>query len=280
MTLSAHTDGRALVNEIAASTHRYCLHSHTQFCDGHAPMSEMAAAARAAGFLHYAFTPHSPIPVPSGCNMAPEKVPEFLEEVERLRAEYAPEMSVYSGMEIDYLSRDWGPHIAYFRELPLDIRIGSVHFVPNQRGEFVDCDGRYERFAGYLRERFGGDIRYVVERYFEQVSEMLSLGGFDILGHLDKIAGNASQALEGIEQTGWYQDAVNTLIDSVISSGVAVEVNTKAWERSRRFFPAEIWWPRLAEAGINPVVNSDAHTPELIEAGRAEAYRRLGLVGL
>ncbi len=34
---------------------RYNFHSHTQFCDGHAPMEAFAAAASAAGFSHYGF---------------------------------------------------------------------------------------------------------------------------------------------------------------------------------------------------------------------------------
>ena len=37
-------------------------------------------------------------------------------------------------MEIDYLNDDWGPANDYFQSLPLDYRIGSVHFIPT-RGE-------------------------------------------------------------------------------------------------------------------------------------------------
>ena len=69
-------------------------------------------------------------------------------------------------MEIDYLNDDWGPANDYFQSLPLDYRIGSVHFIPTRGGDFVDIDGSPDRFVVNLRERFGGDLRYVVETFF------------------------------------------------------------------------------------------------------------------
>ena len=63
----------SLITEITAATDRYNLHSHTQFCDGHAPMEAMARAASDCGMLHYGFSPHSPICVESGANMSHKK---------------------------------------------------------------------------------------------------------------------------------------------------------------------------------------------------------------
>lgn len=47
---------------IINSTRAYNLHSHTQFCDGHAPMADFAAYAASIGMKHYGFTP-TPYPV-------------------------------------------------------------------------------------------------------------------------------------------------------------------------------------------------------------------------
>lgn len=257
----------------------YNLHSHTQFCDGRADMATMAEAASNDGLKVYGFTPHSPIPVESKCNMKLETVDDYVSEAERLKGIYDGKMRLLTGMEIDFLSHDFGPHIDLFQKLHqdgrLDYRIGSVHFVPNQEGVPFDCDGRFERFNDYLQNAFRGDLRYVVETYLEQVLRMIEEGGFEILGHLDKIAGNASQADPEIEKQGWYQSLVDEIIREAAYRGLAIEINTKAYNEKGRFFPALMWWRKLKELGIVPIINSDAHYPDKILAGRDEAYKLL-----
>lgn len=269
----------SLIADITKETDLYNLHSHTQFCDGHATMEEMASAAREAGLLHYGFSPHSPINVTSGANMDAESVRAYLDETERLKAVHAPALRLYAAMEIDYISPDWGPHTDYFQKMPLDYRIGSVHFVPNQDGIPIDCDGSAERFARYLKEGFQGDLRYVVEKYFEQVLTMLELGGFDMLGHFDKIAQNASTIDPDIESYSWYQALIKDVISHVGGSEApAVEINTKYIYDKKRFFPEARWWPMVVESGAVICVNSDAHYPDRITNGRDDALRLLAEV--
>lgn len=267
------------IQQIASLTRDYNFHSHTQFCDGHAPMEVMAEAACRAGMRHYAFTPHSPIDIPSPCNMSYADVDLFLREVGRLQRIYGDRIRLYSGMEIDYISPSMGPHLPWFRDLDLDLRIGSVHFVPDRKGNPVDCDGRPERFCRYLNERFGGDLRYVIEKFYAQTAEMIARGGFDIVGHIDKIGNNASHACPGVEEEAWYVDLVESVIDEAIASGVAIELNTKHFGTFGRFFPDPRRWERLRRAGVRLIVNSDAHDPEKIRAGRDEAFRRLAEAG-
>lgn len=263
------------IKEIISSTTRYNLHSHTQFCDGHAPMEDMAAAAFNEGMLHWGFSPHSPICIESPCNMSRDDMKTYLAEVARLQEIYQGRMDVLPALEIDFLSADFGPHIDYFQRLPLDYRIGSVHFVPNQEGVPLDCDGSFERFRRYLRDGYAGDLRYVTEKYFEQVLTMLERGGFDILGHFDKIAGNAAQADPSIEEQGWYEALVDDVISHSVAAGVTVEINTKAIHDRGRFFPARRWWEKLVAAGVPLAVNSDAHWPEKTNLGRDEALAEI-----
>lgn len=254
---------------------RYTLHSHTEFCDGRAQMEAFAREAVRTGMTHYGFTPHSPIPLESPCNMHRDKVPAYLAEVARLRREY-PQVHWLAGMEVDYLGREtgWGPANSYFASLPLDYRIGSVHFIPSQSGRWIDVDGRPERFIRYVGEAFEGDIRYVVDTFYAQSQQMLSEGGFDIIGHFDKIGLNASCHTPGIEDEVWYQKHVNDLIDTIIASGVTVEINTKTYADRGRYFPHRRYWQRLV-GRVPIVVNSDAHVPALIDASRAEVYTLL-----
>ncbi|MDD6723480.1 MAG: histidinol-phosphatase HisJ family protein [Bacteroidales bacterium] len=258
------------------STTRYNLHSHTQFCDGRGTMDQFARAAADAGLLHYGFTPHSPVPFDTPCNMKADDVPAYLAEVERIRKKYDT-VQFYAGMEIDYLGPEWGPAHPYFAGLDLDYSIGSVHFLPakSDPSRFIDVDGRPERFVQYMHEYFDDDIEYVVEEFYRRSSAMVRAGGFDILGHLDKIGANASYYLPGIERRRRYLDALNALVDDVIASGVCVEINTKSLAQTGRLFPRETVVARLYRAHVPLLVNSDTHYPDLINAGRPYALSLL-----
>lgn len=255
---------------------RYTLHSHTEFCDGRAQMEAFARRAAEERFTHYGFTPHSPVPIVSPCNMLADNVGRYLAEVDRIRRDHAGSgVSFMAGMEIDYLGDTWGPSSPYFDTIPLDYRIGSVHFIPSQSGELIDIDGRFESFRRKMAENFRDDIRYVVETFYAQSLKMVEAGGFDIIGHLDKVGHNAALYSPGIDREGWYMALADELVERVIGSGVTVELNTKAWRDHGRFFPSERLLRRLVEAGTPVIVNSDAHVPALIDASRDEAFALL-----
>ncbi len=262
--------------KITDKTRNYNLHSHTQFCDGHAPMAIMAEAAVKCGMEHYGFTPHSPIPFRSPCNMSEESVEEYFAEVRHLSA--LPGLSAckfYTGMEIDYIGDDWGPATEYFRNIGLDYSIGSVHFIPSQDGEPVDIDGKFENFKRRMSDNFRGDIEYVVDTFYAQSHKMIESGGFDILGHFDKVGLNASYYHPGIEDSSFYRPYVEAMIDTIIDKGLTIELNTKALAEHHRTFPGERYLPRLVDAGITILVNSDSHQPDKITAGRAEGFAML-----
>lgn len=252
----------------------YNLHSHTQFCDGRAEMEDFVKSAIEMGFTHYGFSPHSPIPINSTCNMKHENVSKYLEEFNRLKIKYAGLIKLYASMEIDYLGKEWGPLNSYFDAIPLDYRIGSIHFIPSDFG-YIDVDGSAENFKIKMERYFYKDIRHVVETYYHQSMEMLQTGGFDIIGHFDKIGHNASHYKEGIEQEAWYRKLVYDLMDLIIEKGVIVEVNTKAWVDHHRMFPSMAWLPYLRENGVPIIINSDAHFPHLINASRDVAMELL-----
>lgn len=255
-------------------TDRYNLHSHTEFCDGKATMEAFARKAVEYRFSLYGFTPHSPIPFHSPCNMLADKVGRYLNECDIIRERH-PETKFLKGMEIDYLGKDYGPAIPYFRDMGLDYSIGSVHFIRTQKGEWVDIDGSNEAFASRLVNYFSNDLDYIIKSFFEQSLEMISAGGFDIIGHFDKIADNADFISPGIEDNTRFIDSVDNLIDEIASAGITAEINTKKYDSKKRFFPRTVFWKKLKQKNIPIVVNSDAHVPALINAGRDEALKIL-----
>lgn len=267
-----------MIQEILADicdSRRYTLHSHTEFCDGRATMEAFARKAVEDGFTHYGFSPHSPITIPSPCNMLRDNVARYDEEYRRIRDTYGDRVKFYRAMEIDYLGDEWGPAHEYFASLHLDYTIGSVHFIPCQSGEYVDIDGNFENFRKKMDKYFHNDIRYVVETFYSRSCRMVETGGFDIIGHLDKVGCNAGYFQPGIESEQWYQALLDDLIHRVTDAGLVVEINTKAWHQHNRMFPHTDKWKKLVDAGTRLIVNSDVHVPALINAGRDEAYAML-----
>lgn len=238
-------------------------------------MAEIAEAAFRKGFKEWGLSPHSPVSCESGANMKFWDVPLFFKEAARLKKEFEGRMTVLTGMEIDYISPEFGPHIDYFKEMPLDYRIGSVHFVRTKDGRPVDVDGPAERFLRYLQSEYNGDLRYVAETYFAMEMEMLERGGFDIIGHLDKIGDNGSAADSTLEDQDWYAPLVEAVIAKAVEKGVVIEINTKAYPLRGRFFPAVRWWPLLKKYGAKIALSTDAHYPDRVDAGYAEAMRLL-----
>lgn len=274
------------LKEIISSTREYNFHSHTQFCDGRADMARFVAAAIEAGIKHYGFTPHSPIPVASPCNMKADRIDEYIAEFKRLKSLHGDKINLYLSMEIDYINEDWGASHSFFRSLPLDYRLSSVHFIPTADGsEMIDVDGKPASFIEKMHTYFDDDIRYVADTFYRQTLKMIEAGGFDIIGHFDKIGYNASCFSPGIEKEAWYQKHIRTVVDAIKETGLIAEVNTKAWlppvncsadearDYQPRLFPSPSTIELLLKTEIPLAVNSDTHFPERVNAGRPAAFR-------
>ncbi|MDM8269751.1 histidinol-phosphatase [Barnesiella viscericola] len=254
-------------------------HSHCEFCDGHAPMADFVEEAVAEGFASYGISSHAPFPVANNCNMHRERLADYLDEFHRLKSLYASKIELYVGLEIDFLDDTFNPSIPYFQELPLDYRIGSVHYIVTPDGTPIDTDGSPDRFRGYVDTYFGGDVDEAVRRFYRSSFRLIELGGFDFLGHLDKIGLNASLYRPGLDREAWYRQLVNDYLEAIASRHLLVEVNTKAFATRGRFFPNEDYFEQMHRLGIRVVVNSDAHYPAKINAGRPEALHALARAG-
>ena len=181
-------------------------------------------------------------------------------------------------MEVDFIDEYNGPSSKDVREYGLDYVIGSVHFIPNQNGEFHDIDGAPERFQKTLHDCFKNDLDYVVKTFWLQTQKMIAAGGFDIIGHIDKIALNASSINPEIEDTSLYKNLAAETIDMAISTGKAIEINTKHFYKYGRFFPHPRFWQKILQAGIEMPINSDTHYAHLVESGMKEAYQQIDMI--
>ena len=250
-------------------------HSHCNFCDGRGEMEEFVKGAVACGMTAYGITSHTTFPMPPVKSLQPDTYGKYFEEFARLRALYGDKIELYVGLEIDYLDEVRNPRMPFYATLPTDYTIGGVHFVANERGEWMCTDGAFERFREAANERFGGDIRRIVELFYEKSRLLVRCGNFDIHAHPDKIALNASQFEPDILQESWYENMAYNHIRSLQGGDFLVEVNTKALEQHNRIFPAVEWLPLVRKLGLKLVVNSDCHDVDKIESGRYETLQIL-----
>ena len=255
-------------------------HSHCSFCDGKAPIGDFVAEAVRRGFTSYGVSSHAPLPFSAPWTLDRERVGEDLAEIARLQDLYAGRIELYAGMEIDYLDETWNPASPYFQQLPLDYRIGSVHLLRAPDGSIVDIDTAEEPFARNLEAHFGGDLRHLVEAYFDKLIRMVETGGFDFVGHADKMSYNASFCEKGLRERTWFRDKLRAYFERIAACGRMVEINTKKYGSCGVFFPHRDLFGWLRELRIPVTVNSDAHRPERIDEGRSEALAALYDAGI
>lgn len=204
-------------------------HSHCSFCDGKAPMEDFVKSAIAAGFTAYGISSHAPLPFETRWTLSQERVPDYLQEIERLKQKYAGKIEIYAGLEIDYLNEIQNPANSYFQALPLDYRIGSVHLVYTDEEEIIDTDTDPENFRYLLEKYFRGNLQEMVTRYFAAAMRMVEAGGFDFVGHADKISYNAGICQPDLFRQDWFTGMLKEYFTLIAERGIMMEINTKAF---------------------------------------------------
>lgn len=251
-------------------------HSHCTFCDGRSIPEDFIKFAIAHGFRAYGFSSHSPLPFETFWNMPKDDMPDYLTEIERLKKKYSDQLEIYVGLEIDYLDETYNASIPYFRELPLDYRIGSIHYLPVsselEEKNMVCIDGSFREYAHSVNRHFEGDIRLLVERFFETTLKMVEAGGIDIVGHVDKIYMNGQKFEDFSLEENWYREPLLACLDLIAEKGLMVEINTKNLQKKRELYPHFQYLTELRKRHIPVMVNSDCHYPDLVNDGRTEAF--------
>lgn len=259
------------------------FHSHCTFCDGRSHPEDFVLFAIAHKFRAYGFSSHSPLPFETFWNMSETDMPEYITEINRLKNKYAEYIEIYTGLEIDYLDPTYNASISYFQNLPLDYRISSIHFLPWTspllEENMVCIDGPYKDFENGINKHFGGSIRRITEFFFESSMQMIKAGGFDIVGHIDKIYMNGSKHPDFNIHADWYQKPFLKLLDLVAEKELMIEINCKNKTRKGQTFPHIESYQELKKRNISVMVNSDCHFPDLVNDGREETLAMLKKAG-
>ncbi len=260
------------------------LHTHTLFCDGRDDVETMCRAAFAKGLVSVGFSAHGSVYRKTGIktdwNLDDDRVGEYLDEVRAARLRWKGKIAVYLGLEVDYI-----PGVASVKDEAVqnekwDYLIGSIHHVKQfPDGDFWNIDGSFNTFKKGLDSIFSGDIFAAVSTFYRYTCEMIELGGFDIIGHLDKIALNGRQ-IPGFDLSDkWYDDLIQETFQLLAEKEIIVEINTKSFYQYKIVFPDIRYFKQLRRLNIPVMVNSDCHYPDKITDGFPEMYKLLQEAG-
>jgi len=247
----------------------YDYHTHNRRC-GHAEgvLEEYVQSAIQKGLRHIGLSDHSPIyhlgddPHPRpGIAMHRDELTHYLDECVELKRAYRGKIDVRVGIESDYVS-GWDDHYrALWEDDRLDYVIGSVHWI-----------GDWQIFKPELPE--GHTVETIFSAYLDSIKGAAQSGIYDIMGHIDAIK------VRGYIPDGDIVAAYKETLEAIAASGVAIELNTSGWRKScADQFPSRAILESARTMGIPVCLGSDAHAPNLVGAGFAEALDVLREVG-
>ncbi|WCJ59196.1 histidinol-phosphatase HisJ family protein [Fontisphaera persica] len=242
-------------------------HTHNALCR-HAIGSPWQYAERAVamGLEEIGCSDHSPMPQDDYDNwrMYERQLAGYVEAVLEARRRF-PRLTIRLALEVDYIpgQEDWIRQLA--ARYPWDYFIGSVHYVANG----WDVDNPYK-----LDEWKRRPVEAVWEEYLNRLEASIRSGLFDIIGHCDlpKKFGHRPQQ----DFLPRYREIFRVAAEA----NVAMEINTAGWRKDcREQYPARAILEAAHQAGVALVFGSDAHTPEEVGAGWAEAVELARAVG-
>lgn len=250
-------------------------HTHSVFCDGQMEPEDYVLSAIRKGFKAIGFSSHAPFLFDTGWTMKPGNLNKYIQKIEELKEKYENQIQIYAGLETDFY-----PDCKDFRIYPgIDYTIGSVHFMyyNEKSNKYLTVDGPIGEFTELLDSVFNGNVRNLIETYYNLVAEMVKTHRPDILGHLDIVKKNNAGNLFFNETDTWYRNKVEEVLNIISQSNVIVEINTGGISRgyTAEPYPSEWIIKLMREMDIPVVLNSDAHHPDWIDCYYTESVKIL-----
>jgi len=253
----------------------YHLHTNTS-CDSNAAVEEYCRGAARLGLREIAITNHMNLRS-AEYHVTAGQLCELRAQIDAMRHRH-PNVVVRLGVEVDYFE-DLETEIeamlkTYERALgqPLDVVLVGVHVL---RGLRMPTENE----ARSLFEL--ADAAALFREYVSLLTRAVNTGLFDIAAHPDLIkrfTGRHSSPVPFAE----YREAAVGLVEALIATGTAMEINVKGLEHPvREIYPSDDllgMYVRAAErAGKEPVftLGSDAHAAEALGLHLEDGVRAL-----
>lgn len=245
-------------------------HAHSNFSDGQESPETYLKNAIEQRLKAYGFADHAPVPIDNFGAMTFQQLPEYLAEIDRLKAVYADEIQVHKSLEVDYIPNIINVNSAHIVAANLDYTVGAVHFVDAfANGRPWGFEGTVDNFEKGLKEIFDNDIQACIQRYYSLIREMVQQHCPSVVAHLDRIKRLNTNDRYFSEQAAWYREEVIKTLEVIATSKAIMEINTKGYYKGQveDTYPGK-WVLEIAyEMGIPLHLSSDAHHPDDITKG-------------
>lgn len=245
-------------------------------------MERFVNEAVGAGMYAYGISSHAPLPLDVSWAMPANRLSDYLSDFQKLRHKWQNDIELYIGLEVDFVpGHSWWDQIGpLYRDL--DYVIGSIHLVDTfDDGRPWEIDGNQAQFEEGVLRIFDGDVRAAVTRYYELTRWMLMLENPEVLGHLDKIKLQNARGKYYSENDDWYRHEINKTLQVAANMGTIIEVNTRGLYngQSLDLYPSQWILERIRQMDIPITLNSDAHSPNEVNAGYQYAAKILRKIG-
>jgi histidinol-phosphatase (PHP family) len=224
----------------------------------------MCRAAHDKGLAAIGFSAHAPVGktgLKTTWHMKDERLNEYMDEVNAARRRWEGKIAVYRGLELDYIK---GLRCALdndIQNLNLDYLIGSAHYIVPPYGAPFTVDGPATELETGISEGFAGDGEAMMNAYWDAVTEMLTLDGFDIVGHLDLVKKNNAANRFFNSESKAYLRRIEEVVRAAASGGFVVEVNTGGINRGylSEPYPSPEIMRLLRRHNVPVMISADAH---------------------
>ncbi len=230
---------------------RVDLHNHTSLCKhANGTMEEYIQKAIEQKIDVFGFSCHNPMEFDRQFRMEFEELSFYVEEIQRLKAKYASQIEIKMALEIDFLPRFLEERVF---DLPLDYRIGAVHFLGDWGFDNPE----------FIREYARRDINVCWEQYFEATKQMAESGKFDIVAHMDLLK------VFNYRPTKDLRKNIESALKAVKKANMAVEINAAGLRKEvKEQYPSKEILEMCYGLEIPIVFSSDAHSIEQIGFAR------------
>lgn len=225
--------------------YKFDSHVHSTYsCDGKDSLEDMVVSAINKGLQYICFTEHiDHNPLDYGFGFF--NYPAYSIEIEKMRDKYSSYIEILKGIEFSE------PHLykkEFEKELKRDYDMIMVAL------HWID-----DKFYGdkTLLKDFSSD--QLIERYFNDLQDVIDVGGFDVLAHFDfprRYYGKGNVCRE----------VINTILEKMIQLRIIIEINSSGIRKGYGLsLPGmDIVGQYLKLGGVKVTLGSDGHSKEEI----------------
>lgn len=219
-------------------------HTHTYRCRhaGEYADREYIEAAIKAGYKELGFSDHAPIieKWDRPC-MLPESLPDYVEKILALKEEYADSISIYLGLEAEYVPDIFDKFMDVVESYPFDYMILGQH----------DIFGEPE----YVRTFWKTDSLKYFDTYCQQCTDAMMSGVYSYWAHPD--------IMHYVGDSHIFEQKMRQMCRVAKQTDTPLEFNLLGFG-SKCHYPDPDFWRIAAEEGNKVIFGCDAHAPSHI----------------